>query len=473
MADDQASTLLPERRAMTLDHRGSHRVAASRRDLLPTAPADETQLTRGQRWACTAGLVVVVGYLTLGRPFAYLGIAQLNLFLAEILLLVSVVWRETRVAWIEFWRWLIQGGRAHVLCWAIVFNLLYGIFQFARGAATGLNVLDGAKELTLNYGPFFIVLGIQLGRWSPSLMARTMLCIAWVNATYGIVQVFGLSHLNTALPGQPGVTLFNLTTSAAVAILWLAANPRYSRYTWLLLPLNGIVLLGHQVRGEWLSLIVGIVVWLLISRRIRQVLIAGLAVVGLLVVLGLAGITLPSSATRGGNISVQGVVGRAISPFAPDQAAELVGADTAESTNGTAEWRTRWWSAIEKSAADDATNALIGHGYGYQLSDLTTGVTPDIRTPHSIYFYTLGYVGYFGVAVLLLLWAALFQLLWRTYRVTGDPFGIVFFASYISMSLLEPFFETPLGATPTYLFLGFCIAPAVAAARPVRRSPRS
>ncbi len=413
------------------------------------------------RRAVLVAIIVCTGYLTFGRPFAYIGIPQANLFLAEILLVASFIWRQTRAIWAEFGLWLTRPGRAHLLAWALVLNLAYGLFEIIRGLLLGNSLLDALKMLTLNYDPFFLILGVWLARTSPSVLNKVMLAVCWTNATYGVVQVFGLSHLNTTFPGQPGVVLFDLAPSAALSILWLAANPGRTRFTWVLLPLNGIVLLGHQVRAEWFALIAGLVVLLVVRRQLRQLVTALVGVVGLLLVLSLSGLTLPSSASRGGNISVSSIVGRAISPFAPDEAAKLAGADTASATAGTAQWRSRWWHAIAHSAQSDPTLGLLGHGYGFQLSSLTTGVTSDIRTPHDIYYYLLGYGGYLGVAVFALLLLALLQLVWRSYRITGDIFGLLFLTTCFVIGLTTPWFETPVGATPTFLVLGMAIAPAI------------
>jgi O-antigen ligase len=83
----------------------------------------------------------------------------------------------------------------------------------------------------------------------------------------------------------------------------------------------------------------------------------------------------------------------------------------------------------------------------------------DVRTPHSVFFYALGYGGWIGVVLFVSLQATCAALMWRAYRITGQSFGIAVWA----FSLLGAFFgnvlETPSGAIPFYLILGLVVGP--------------
>ena len=47
-----------------------------------------------------------------------------------------------------------------------------------------------------------------------------------------------------------------------------------------------------------------------------------------------------------------------------------------------------------------------------------------IRTPHSVFYYALGYTGWVGVVLFGVLQFAIVRLLWRSYRLTGQAAGL-------------------------------------------------
>lgn len=101
-----------------------------------------------------------------------------------------------------------------------------------------------------------------------------------------------------------------------------------------------------------------------------------------------------------------------------------------------------------------------------------TNLSGTLRTPHNIFFYALGYGGWIGVALFFLLQVSLARLLLRAYRVTGQPFGLVFWAMSLSLAFFGNFFETPFGAIPFYLLTGLAIAPVLLGRREADAPPR-
>jgi hypothetical protein len=55
--------------------------------------------------------------------------------------------------------------------------------------------------------------------------------------------------------------------------------------------------------------------------------------------------------------------------------------------------------------------------------------------------------------------AELARLLWKTWKRTNQPFGILFWITSIVFACFTAFFETPYGAIPFYLTVGCAIAP--------------
>jgi hypothetical protein len=185
-----------------------------------------------------------------------------------------------------------------------------------------------------------------------------------------------------------------------------------------------------------------------------------LTVIALLMGIGLFfDIRLPGVSSRGGEISVQGVVGRSVAMVSPSLAAKYVDPTDTAAFGGTIQWREDWWHAIWLSVNEGGTAMrFFGHGYGYPLASLSN-VGSDIRTPHSIFFFALGYGGWCGVAIFFLFQASLLYALYRAYLITGQPFGIVFWVYQLTVSHFGPYLESPTGAIPFFIIVGICISP--------------
>jgi hypothetical protein len=115
---------------------------------------------------------------------------------------------------------------------------------------------------------------------------------------------------------------------------------------------------------------------------------------------------------------------------------------------------------------------LIGPGYGYLLRNLVNYLKDlgEIRTPHNVFFYALGYSGWVGVVLFFSLQATVGSLVWRAYRLTGQPFGLAFWAAALLSAFFGNVMETPSGAIPFYLTLGLIIGPTLSLVRyPMRQ----
>ena len=108
------------------------------------------------------------------------------------------------------------------------------------------------------------------------------------------------------------------------------------------------------------------------------------------------------------------------------------------------------------------STSAVGQGYGFPLGELVPYLrSAEIRTPHNVFFFALGYTGWIGVALFFLFQFTLLQLLWRTYRITGQPYGIAAWVEAFAAAFFGNSFETPFGAIPLYLTLGLLIAPGI------------
>jgi hypothetical protein len=122
-------------------------------------------------------------------------------------------------------------------------------------------------------------------------------------------------------------------------------------------------------------------------------------------------------------------------------------------------WRVRWWNRIWEETHHDIESAFLGQGYGYPLAALIGYQERDIRTPHSVFFYALGYGGWIGVAIFFALQLALARTLWHAWQLTGNPFGPVIWLTFLSGAFFGNSFETPFGAVPFYVLAGMSAAP--------------
>jgi hypothetical protein len=409
-------------------------------------------------------LFVAVGYLVGWRSFAYVGIPALNLFIGEFSLFLAFVNRRTRQAFHTAVDILLNPGPWHGLVVVITLFLGLGVFEVVRGMVNGYPFLLALKNLPFNYYVILVVLGIWLGHKKARLLERLAWSLAVVNAVYGIPAVLFLTKLTFSIPGSKSVDtggptpVFSIGTASGMAILALLAFPlpaRWRKWTPVLLVANGFVMFAEQQRAEWLGFALGLLVLCICKRRMRTFLATILAVVGLLAIIGVAGINIPGASGRGGQVSLAGVTGRIIAPVNPTAASQLTGNSNVYAA--TVNWRTTWWSAIWKSSQQDLPTLSLGHGYGYELRQLAQYVPADTRTPHNVFFYALGYSGWIGVGLFCAVWYCLFGKMYRAFRLTGNPFGLAFAAVAFGLGLFGNWFETPYGAAPTYFVVGLVI----------------
>jgi len=313
------------------------------------------------------------------------------------------------------------------------------------------------EGFAFHYYPICFFIGLWLGSAHPWLLRKTIRVVAWSNGLYGLLFIALLNRFQVAVPGTADVPLFGQPAGSALVILGLLCLEPELRRVWHLLLLNFLVMLGLQIRAEYLGFLCGITLWSMLTRRFDRLFAGFAAVVAVLVIGLLTDFHMPAPSTRGGQISTREIFARVVAPADPELAAEY--AENAKSLAGTATWRTRWWQKIWDDVHRNTVTALIGEGYGFPLADLIGYKERDLRTPHSVFFYALAYGGWIGVAIFLALQAALGQTLWRAWRVSGLAFGPVLWIAFCAGACFGNAFETPFGAIPFYLLAGLSAAP--------------
>jgi len=419
---------------------------------------------------------LIVGYLSLSRAFAYLGIPWWKIFIGEVVLAML----------------FISGPKFDARSWYRTFlefpvlkrvSLLYGLFlaygvvQIVHGVLTGNPPLVAVRDLTFNYYPIYFFLGLTAGLMRPDLLPRLLRGFAWFNGIYGVLYLFVLNRIDWFVPGVSDeivpVPIFGQPIYSFIALLGLIA---YEKDLWRsshLLGLNAFVMLGMQFRTEWFAFAVGMITWFIVTGQGKRLLQAAAILSALFCVMYITNFSVPGPEGRGGgDISIRQLTDRAIAPFRADtsdaKAAAGIGAESQESTFV---WRTVWWLFIWNAVHSSLNTTVWGFGYGYPLGDLAPYLAGEfIRTPHNEFFYALGYTGWIGVVLFFLFEAEILRLLWRVNRATREPFGVPFWVSMMAYGMFFPLGETPYGAIPFYLIVGWIAAPVLLESRPVQHA---
>ncbi|HLK67794.1 MAG TPA: O-antigen ligase family protein [Bryobacteraceae bacterium] len=400
---------------------------------------------------------LVVGYLTMTRSFAYIGIPPLKLFIGEVAIGAFLLTRPRDI----FDRWftsLAEPSPLTPFAFAFTCSMAYGIFELIHGIALDRSPVLAIEGFAFHYYPLCFLIGIWAGTQDPTLLRRVIRALAWVNGIYGLLYIAFLNTIPLAIPGTDVRLIGQPAGSALVVIGLLSLEPQLSR-VWHLILVNAAVMLGVQVRAEFLGLLVGLLVWVLFTRQFGR-LFAGVAAVSTLLIVGyVSDFSIPAPSTRVGQISTRDTIGRVIAPIAPDLAEEYSG--TAKTAAGTAEWRIVWWNAIWDHGNESTELAMFGEGYGYPLGDLVGYRERDIRTPHNVFFYAFAYGGWMGVVLFFLLQGSVAKVLWDAAKISGTPVGLATWAMFLCGAFFSNAFEAPFGAIPFYLLIGMAAAPAM------------
>lgn len=404
-------------------------------------------------------LFTLCGFLLLGRSFAYFGIPPAKLFIGELLLGAFTVIRPRDI----LGRWMgaiVQSSPLSGFSIAFLLFLLYGFFEFVRGVVNEYPVFVALQSFVFHFYPLYVFLGIWVGRRRPDLLVRILPVFAWVHGIYGVLYGTLLDSVWIPIPSTD-VGIFGQPNGTVIIILGLLCLKRLRPQDWCALLLNCAVLISLQVRADWLAIVVALLLRGLLYRRVPNLMMGAVAVLMLLCVAFIANLELPGPEDRGGNVTAGKLLARIVAPFDVTLAKELD--PYAGVYKGTAVWRTAWWDAIWAAVHRDVETTFFGMGYGFPLPNLVSYLrNQQIRSPHNVFFYALGYTGWVGVILFFLLLAQLALLEWRVFRLTGGLFGLLVLVQASAAAFFGNLFETPFGAIPIFLLIGLTVAPIAA-----------
>src|SRR5260370_21183846 len=229
--------------------------------------------------------VLIFGYLSLSRAFAYVGIPAWKVFVGEVVLVFLLLLGPKIQGRGWLWVALKLPALRGLLTWYGLF-VAYGIIQVLRGILQGNPPLVTARDLAFNYYPIYFFLGLWAGLTRPDLLPRLIRSFAWFNGIYGMLFILFLSRVEWYVPGvsaeTASVPAFGQPIYSFVALLGLLAYEQRLSRSWYLLGLNGCVMLGMQLRSEWLAFSIGLVTWGVLTRQGKRLLQAGAGLASLL-----------------------------------------------------------------------------------------------------------------------------------------------------------------------------------------------
>ncbi len=404
-------------------------------------------------------LVIFVLYSAafLGKPYTYLAMAFGVTFLFE-----------DKMFWGRWYDALTQQeDPAGPFSWALLVSVLYAVAQVIRGCFLGYSLTTALQLLMFNLCPIYLFAGLWAGAHAPWIVPRYVRFMAWFMVIYAALYFLVFRHFTISLSGiLPGtdMDLLGRPRSGSVILLGLLAlEPSLVRF-WLPIIVLCCLTIANQERGDWLGLIVALTAWGVLARRMNRVAIIAAVVVSTLLVAYLVDLRLPGFADRGGELSARDTIARMAGSISPDLAEEM-GASTANSEfyYGTVYWRKHWWGQIKDEVSANTGTIVFGLGYGYPLAALAG---PEVeatgtRSPHNIFYFAYGYSGLVGVAIFLWLQLSLLRLLWRSFKVTGETYGLVFLCYALIQASFGNYLENPEAGIFVYMFLGLLLGPAL------------
>lgn len=403
---------------------------------------------------------LVCGYGLFGKSFAYVGVPPAKLFIGDIVLAAFLVMCTRQIVG-PMLDGLVRPSQFNGMFWCMIVLMSYGAFELFRGLALGYPILPAMQDLVVNIYPLYFFLGLWAALTYRDIIPWTIKVISWGSCFYAVAYFALLRKVNVMMPGSD-VQMFP-PPGAGMALIGITYFEKEIRRWWIPISGNLLLVLAGQVRAEWLSLGLALLLQSALTGKMRRLMWSATFVAMVLAVGFATDVKIPSPSGRGIQIvSAREIVARAVASVDTDLALEYSRKNTAFYA-GTISWRQKWWKAIWPSVHVDTETTLLGHGYGYSLRSLVSYLRGiNVRTPHNIFFYTLGYTGWIGVVLFFSFQATIGFIMLRTWMVTRQPFGIVIWLGSMIGAFFGDFFEAPQGAIPYYLTIGMVTADLVA-----------
>src|SRR5262245_55531552 len=341
--------------------------------------------------------LALVGYATLGKSFAYLGLPPL--YVGEFVLLVGLT--------------ALIGSRAPLVAMCVglpcqLLALLMGWVMLRTIPYIGEHGLDALRDsVIVTYGLLGLIM-IAVLIEDPRRLPRVVSAYGRFAAA-GIPVMVALASMAVAfkeqLPDLPGLGVpilhfrpgdFGAHLGGAMVFMLLGLG--YASRFWIAIALVGAVLAASQNRGGMLAMVVPVAIAAVVSGRWRMLAKAFGAGAALLALAYVRDAGMADLGARGRSVSVHQLVDNLASVFGTSD----------NMLDGTKRWRLAWWDTI----ADYTVRGdyfWTGKGFGINLAEADGFVVgdnpgaPPLRSPHSAHMTILARAGVPG----LWLWGAL------------------------------------------------------------------
>lgn len=352
--------------------------------------------------------IVLLGYALLGKGFAYVGFPPL--YIGEIAFLVGIVVFVRSGALAASVTTLPSLVLVVAMMWVVVrtvpFVSVYG-FDAMR------------DSVIILYGGFaFIVIGLLLEDarridtvlryYGASLVAFPIIPLAfWLTKYWGdyIPRLYG-----------PNVPIVEIGASAvgthlAGAAVFVLIGYRKVSWFWILIWFGALAMIGASNRGATLAALVAIVFAMLVLGRLRLMLTAVAAGIGVFAVLLAAEVAFLDYE------EVKDSIDRPVSAHQILENVKSVIGHAGPQTEGTKRWRLDWWDIIINDTLH-GPNFWTGRGFGLNLADAdgfagtgdANASRPPTRSPHNAHMTLLARTGVPGVvlwSLVLISWSGL------------------------------------------------------------------
>ncbi len=358
--------------------------------------------------------MLLCGYAFFGRPFAYLHVPGVPLYLGEAVLALGLAEALTRMGRLQ--RLVVTSPALRFVVALLVLGLLRLAVDLPSGGIEA--VRDSAVVYYAVLAPL-VALAVRarpglLGSWLIWMERAMPAFLLWAPVAVVLERRFSASaptvpdSLTSIVQFKPGD--IGVFCAMSIAYLWL--RPEISsrllathRTAWTTVAFAGLLTAGTQNRGGLLAGALVLVLALARAPKRTGIFFSSSAALGVVLMLALAfdvKVTL-----RDRELSVAQLAEN-LTSLVEDE--DTTGLDDGGSLGDNVEWRTRYWARI---VAENGTGPLAprGVGFGENLAvrydlDTPTG-EQGLRNAHNSHLTVLGRLGIPGLALWLGIWVSL------------------------------------------------------------------
>ncbi|HVM15651.1 MAG TPA: O-antigen ligase family protein [Egibacteraceae bacterium] len=382
--------------------------------------------------------VVLAGYLFFGRPFAYLHVPAIPVFLGELLLGVGLV---------------VVLRRSHHLVRTVSRSPPLEALLLLLGLGTARLVADlpsygllALRDAALWYYALLAFVVAALLTLNPSLLDRLLSWYArilpWFLVWGGVAVIVSRQLTNGPTVPGTGVPVFgfkagDLAVHLAIGLsfFWLLKGEETLPARRLRLLVTGaglmsLLIAGTTNRGGFVSAAFILGGTALASPARRRTMVSTVAGV-LLLLLALAALSDARLDVDGREISLRQLA---------ENVSTLVGAEGSEkgAQRGTVQWRLAYWGDIAQDTLA-GNNGPLGLGFGPNLADTygyQVAFDEPLRNAHNSHVTLLARLGLPGFAVWLLFWLVWFRTLASKRRKASPESRERHLSSWLTISVL-------------------------------------